>query len=76
MHPPLEIAALRATADTVAALSALLIETVASGGSVSFMHPLAPEEATAFWTKWLEKLARAWIFRSAFLVGHATISWS
>lgn len=34
----------------VAALADLIIETVAQGGSVSFMHPLAPEAATAFWT--------------------------
>src|SRR5205823_9505634 len=26
-----------------------LVETVASGGSVSFMHPLVPEVAEAFW---------------------------
>jgi ribosomal protein S18 acetylase RimI-like enzyme len=31
-------------------LTEILIETVASGGSVSFMHPLAPEQADAFWT--------------------------
>jgi ribosomal protein S18 acetylase RimI-like enzyme len=30
-------------------LSELLIETVAHGGSVSFMHPLAPDVARAFW---------------------------
>jgi GNAT superfamily N-acetyltransferase len=30
-------------------LSDMLIETVANGGSVSFMHPLAPEAADAFW---------------------------
>ncbi len=30
-------------------LADLLVETVASGGSVSFMHPLAPEAARAFW---------------------------
>lgn len=34
----------------VAALADLIIETVAHGGSVSFMHPLALEVATAFWT--------------------------
>ncbi|MFD1226884.1 GNAT family N-acetyltransferase [Pseudochrobactrum kiredjianiae] len=28
----------------------LLIETVASGGSVSFMHPLELQEADAFWS--------------------------
>jgi ribosomal protein S18 acetylase RimI-like enzyme len=27
----------------------ILVETVAEGGSVSFMHPLAPEVAGAFW---------------------------
>lgn len=32
------------------ALSALIIETVAGGGSVSFMHPLSPVDARAFWT--------------------------
>jgi len=30
-------------------LSDLLIETVAGGGSVSFMHPLSPAAASAFW---------------------------
>lgn len=33
----------------IEALSDLLIETVAGGGSVSFMHPLSPEAARAFW---------------------------
>jgi len=45
----IRIAALTASPDIRAALSALLIETVASGGSVSFMHPLAPDAADAFW---------------------------
>ena len=31
------------------ALSELLMQTVASGGSVSFMHPLARSDAEAFW---------------------------
>lgn len=31
------------------ALSELLIETVAGGGSVSFMHPLSRDDAEAFW---------------------------
>jgi ribosomal protein S18 acetylase RimI-like enzyme len=38
------------------ALSEILIEAVASGGSVSFMHPLVPETADAFW---LQSLASA-----------------
>jgi GNAT superfamily N-acetyltransferase len=45
------IVALRSSPRTIAALADLLIETVASGASVSFMHPLAPDVATAFWTK-------------------------
>jgi ribosomal protein S18 acetylase RimI-like enzyme len=32
-----------------ATLSEILIEVVANGGSVSFMHPLEPEQAKAFW---------------------------
>ncbi len=31
------------------ALSALMIDVVANNGSVSFMHPLEPERARAFW---------------------------
>jgi len=45
--PDIEIRVLGAAPDTRATLSALLIETVANGGSVSFMHPLAPEAADA-----------------------------
>ena len=41
---------LASSPDTIAALAALLVETVAAGGSVSFMHPLDPGEAAAFWT--------------------------
>lgn len=43
------IRALTGTPATVEALSSLLIDTVAGGGSVSFMHPLSPEDARAFW---------------------------
>jgi ribosomal protein S18 acetylase RimI-like enzyme len=45
------IAPLRLTPETVGQLSDLLIETVAHGGSVSFMHPLEPDVAASFWTK-------------------------
>ncbi|MGJ4950449.1 GNAT family N-acetyltransferase [Bradyrhizobium sp. HKCCYLS20291] len=48
MSPP-RIAALSDTPAIRAALSAMLIETVAHGGSVSFMHPLSPDDADAFW---------------------------
>jgi ribosomal protein S18 acetylase RimI-like enzyme len=51
MEPRLEIVPLRSSSEVVSALAETLIETVAHGGSVSFMHPLAPEAAAAFWTK-------------------------
>src|SRR5690242_16285025 len=40
------------------ALGRLLVETVANGGSVSFMHPLPPAEAEAFWRDSLASAAR------------------
>ncbi|HEY3062014.1 MAG TPA: GNAT family N-acetyltransferase [Chloroflexota bacterium] len=51
MNATLDIVALRSTPEWVSALADLLIETVAAGGSVSFMHPLATEDAEAFWSK-------------------------
>jgi ribosomal protein S18 acetylase RimI-like enzyme len=36
----------------------MLIETVAGGGSVSFMHPLRPEAADAFWNNALAAAGR------------------
>lgn len=53
-----EIKTLTAEPETCAMLSDLLIETVANGGSVSFMHPLAPEAAVAFWDNALAAAAR------------------
>jgi GNAT superfamily N-acetyltransferase len=47
----LNIVPLSRTPETVTALADLLRETVAAGGSVSFMHPLARDAAAAFWTK-------------------------
>ncbi len=47
--PDFRIAPLTTSPAINAALSSLLIETVASGGSVSFMHPLAQQDANAFW---------------------------
>lgn len=44
-----EIAPLKASPPVCAALGEILIEAVASGGSVSFMHPLAAETADRFW---------------------------
>ncbi|MGC2775228.1 MAG: N-acetyltransferase [Bradyrhizobium sp.] len=46
---PIRIAALSDTPQIRAALSAMLIETVAHGGSVSFMHPLTEQDADEFW---------------------------
>ncbi len=39
-------------------LSDILIETVAGGGSVSFMHPLSRPDAEAFWSGSLAAAAR------------------
>lgn len=47
--PVFAIKPVSATPEHIAALSDLLIETVASGGSVSFMHPLERQEAMSFW---------------------------
>jgi ribosomal protein S18 acetylase RimI-like enzyme len=47
----LVIARLSSSPSIVAALSEILIEVVANGGSVSFMHPLAPDVAASFWTR-------------------------
>ena len=45
----IKIQPLNNTPQTREALSEILVEVVANGGSVSFMHPLALEEANAFW---------------------------
>ena len=47
--PEIKIAPLADELTARAALTEMLIEAVATGGSVSFMHPLAPEQADAFW---------------------------
>ena len=45
----IEIRPLNASPQIRAMLSEILIEVVANGGSVSFMHPLAQADAEAFW---------------------------
>src|SRR5437868_12807509 len=40
------------------ALGELLVETVANGGSVSFMHPLPLDDARAFWQDSLHAAAQ------------------
>ncbi|MBZ9741764.1 MULTISPECIES: GNAT family N-acetyltransferase [unclassified Mesorhizobium] len=54
----IEIGPLTASTETLAMLADLLVETVAAGGSVSFMHPLALEAASAFWEKSLASAAK------------------
>ena len=46
------------TPDTCAMLADILVEVVAHGGSVSFMHPLALPAALAFWQASLAAAAR------------------
>jgi ribosomal protein S18 acetylase RimI-like enzyme len=45
----IEIKALSPSPEIRAMLGEILVETVANGGSVSFMHPLSQEVAEAFW---------------------------
>jgi ribosomal protein S18 acetylase RimI-like enzyme len=52
------IEALRASPPIRSALSEILVEVVAHGGSVSFMHPLALEAADTFWADSLAAAAR------------------
>jgi len=49
MMPAITITPLGASPSVEAMLADLIVETVASGGSVSFMHPLPPAAAAAFW---------------------------
>ena len=44
-----QIKTLKSAPEICVALSEILIETVANGGSVSFMHPLSLEAANEFW---------------------------
>jgi GNAT superfamily N-acetyltransferase len=54
----IDVKALSASPQIVAALGEILVETVAGGGSVSFMHPLEPATAQAFWSESLAAAAR------------------
>ncbi|RUU09614.1 GNAT family N-acetyltransferase [Mesorhizobium sp. M7A.T.Ca.TU.009.01.3.2] len=53
----IEIATLNPAAETQDMLTELLVATVAAGGSVSFMHPLATQAARTFWEKSLAAAA-------------------
>jgi GNAT superfamily N-acetyltransferase len=54
----LTIHALTGDSATVATLAEILVQVVAGGGSVGFMHPLAPAAAEAFWEGSLRAAAR------------------
>ncbi|RPD41805.1 GNAT family N-acetyltransferase [Chitinophaga barathri] len=49
MNPDIRITALNSQSHVISALADLIIETVAHGGSVSFMHPLSRDKAVVFW---------------------------
>ena len=60
------------------ALRAILVEAVADGASVSFMHPLAHDEADGFWARSLDSAARGervvlGAFEAGELVGTVTL---
>jgi ribosomal protein S18 acetylase RimI-like enzyme len=50
MSVTLDIVVLRPTPKVISALADILVEAVAHGASVSFLHPLVRETAVAFWT--------------------------
>jgi ribosomal protein S18 acetylase RimI-like enzyme len=53
-----EMAPVAGAPDDVDALAEILVEVVAAGGSVGFMHPLAAERARRFWTESLAAAGR------------------
>jgi ribosomal protein S18 acetylase RimI-like enzyme len=76
--PAIEIRALNASPEIRQALSDILVEAVTNGASVSFMHPLAPESANAFWDNSLAAAARGerivlGAFDDARLIGTVTL---
>jgi ribosomal protein S18 acetylase RimI-like enzyme len=76
--PAIEIKALNASPEIREALRYILVEAVTNGASVSFMHPLAPEAADAFWENSLAAAARGerivlGAFDDASLIGTVTL---
>ena len=57
MTSAIRLAALTDNAEVIAALSDIIVEVVANGGSVSFMHPLPREVAADFWKDSLTRAA-------------------
>ena len=72
--PDLRIEPLAETAAIRAALADLLVETVAAGGSVGFMYPLAHEAAEAFWVGSLAAAARGERIVFGAFVGDALVA--
>lgn len=56
--PDIEVRLLNEASRVRGALGEILVETVAHGGSVSFMHPLSVDEAETFWEGALAAAAR------------------
>ena len=76
--PNISIASLQASPPIQRALSELLAEVVANGGSVSFMHPLPLEVADSYWEDSLAAAARGerivlGAFDDGLLVGTVTL---
>lgn len=76
--PEIKITPLSDTPEIRAMLTALLVEAVAHGASVSFMHPLAPDIAADFWADSLAAALRGervilGAFDEADLVGTVTM---
>jgi ribosomal protein S18 acetylase RimI-like enzyme len=74
----IQIKALSSSPEICAMLSEMLIETVANGGSVSFMHPLSQTAAEAFWSNSLSAAERGerivlGAFDGAKLIGTVTL---
>ena len=69
----IEIRALDAAPETLAALTDILVETVAAGASVTFMHPLDPQTAAAFWLGSLGAAARGERIVLGALAGEALV---
>jgi ribosomal protein S18 acetylase RimI-like enzyme len=74
----IQIKALSSSPEICAMLSEMLIETVANGGSVSFMHPLSQTAAEAFWSNSLSATERGerivlGAFDGAKLIGTVTL---
>jgi ribosomal protein S18 acetylase RimI-like enzyme len=75
------IESLASSPETLAGLAALLVEATATGASVGFLHPLAPEKAAAFWRHSLAEAAAGRRFvlgarDGAALVGTVTLAFA